>query len=186
MPNGGTRNMQYGGLFSTATGGPRPLGFYLGSQDPLARVQNFDAQGRYPYGDADSGIAAGMRWLHLPDNLRDNSTATMELDYAVVIAAIDGDWCSARARARGLSNNTCCPRSRVCLTRTENCLAGGTQRKSTVSGQWPKRYGQQTEQRRSVLREASCPSGFFEHPSGSKVRRSARLSAIGRPSFKSH
>eukprot|EP01048_Picozoa_sp_COSAG05_P010562 COSAG05_NODE_937_length_6525_cov_6.136632_8_plen_451_part_00 len=103
MPNGGNRNMQWGALFSTATRGPRPLGFYLGSHDPLARVQNFDAQGRYPTaaaagvvgGGPDGGIPAGFRWVHLNDNLRENSTAHWELDYPVVLAAVDGDWWDA-------------------------------------------------------------------------------------------
>lgn len=94
MPNGGKRNMQWSAIFSKSSGAP-PLGLYLGSHDPLARIQALNAQGRYPNG-SDPGVHAGWRWLHLPDNLLDSETTDIwTLPYSVVLEAIDGDWWDA-------------------------------------------------------------------------------------------
>jgi hypothetical protein len=126
MPNGGGRNQQWAAIFSTAAavlsldqtasygssaalvdmntmpmaGMPasRCLGLYLGSHDPLARIQAFNAVGRYPNASSTAAgkeaISAGWRWLHLPDNLLDGSAGRWVLPYPVVLQST-GDWWDA-------------------------------------------------------------------------------------------
>jgi hypothetical protein len=105
MPNGNERSMQWAALYSTtanttsdATSASAPLGLYVGAHSADADLMMMLMMGGYcpqPQPLGDCGSYAGLRWLHLPQNLLDNSSSVWIMDYAVVLAGFEGDWYDA-------------------------------------------------------------------------------------------
>ena len=97
-PNGGPASMQWLALYSSNpdSGSGKPVGLYFATQDSEGMLQLMGYNGgRYPNA-TDPGMPAGIRWLHLPEDLADSSpSARYELSYQVIIESFSGDWFDA-------------------------------------------------------------------------------------------
>ena len=73
MPNGDT-TMQFMAVWSTVSA--VSVGLYVGSHDPLGFLQLMIIHaGRYPNATDPAGTQAGVKWLHLNEDLLDSSSA---------------------------------------------------------------------------------------------------------------
>ena len=74
--------MQWMAVYSNATGGDQPLGLYVGAHSPDSRLMMMLME---------SGTdSTAVQFIHLPDDLRDDSTGTWTLPFEVVLAGFVG------------------------------------------------------------------------------------------------